>query len=120
MALIKHFFGKPFRAPDKLEAKELFTHVLMPKKKIAENEPVVATKTGAAATAKVKAPAKTATTKPRAPRASAKAVTHKHKKTTAQAAESAAASFSAPVSEPSHEEIARLAYSCLLYTSRCV
>ena len=83
----------------------------MPKKKIAETEPVVAA--GAAAASPAKAPV---AKKARAPRASAKAVTHKHKKTTitvtTPVAEPAAIEIVAvPVSEPSNEEIARLAYS---------
>jgi hypothetical protein len=81
----------------------------MPKKKIADKEPVVAVEGARAA-----APAKAAVKKPRAPRATAtKTVTHKHKKTTTAATplEPVAAELTASFAEPTHEEIARLAYS---------
>lgn len=86
----------------------------MPKKKIAETEPVVAAEPVLKPAAK---PVKT-TSKARAPRASAKAVTHKHKKTTLAAlpaepftAGPVPSRPAAPVAEPTHEDIARLAYS---------
>ncbi len=85
----------------------------MTKKKIAETEAVAA----AESVLKQAKPVKT-TSKARAPRASAKAVTHKHKKTTLAAlpAETFTAvpvqvtRIAAPV-EPTGEEIAKLAYS---------
>src|SRR3954464_4815360 len=57
----------------------------------------------------VKAPVQPA----RAPRASAKAVTHKHKKATMAVppAEPAAAVVTAPVAEPTYDQMAHLAYS---------
>lgn len=96
----------------------------MPKKKVAEKQPAVAMEgvSAAAAPAAAKAPAK-AVKKARAPRASSKAVTHKHKKTTPAPApvEPVAAEVSSfvpvePVAvpvpaEPSYEEVARLAFS---------
>jgi hypothetical protein len=80
----------------------------MPRKKIAEEKPVVSGE-GAASAAAAPAP------KPRAPRARTTAVTHKHKKST-QVAEPAPApqtevQTTAPAQPPSHEEIAVLAYS---------
>ena len=73
----------------------------MAKQKIAEQEAAALKAT------------KTPLNKARAPRESAKAVTHKHTKTTI--AETPAmptgVEVAAPVAEPSHEEIARLAYS---------
>lgn len=81
----------------------------MTKKKIADKDPVVAVEGAMAA-----APAKVTVKKPRAPRATAaKAVTHKHKKITPAATpvEPVAAEVSASLAEPSHEDIARLAYS---------
>jgi hypothetical protein len=80
----------------------------LPKKKIAEQAPVAAVEGPAPAKAK-KAPAR----KARAPRARAKVVNHKHTKTpiSEAPAKMAGAEVAAPAAEPSHEEIARLAYS---------
>ena len=79
----------------------------MPKKK-ADKEPVNAIEGGLGAVS-----AKSPASKARAPRASANAVTHKHKKTTivATPAEPASVEIVAPVTEPTREEIAKLAYS---------
>jgi hypothetical protein len=83
----------------------------LPKKKIAEKEPVIAM--DATVGAAVKAKKATVKEQARAPRASASAVTHKHKKTTnaATPAVPAHVEAAAPVAEPTHEEIAKLAYS---------
>jgi hypothetical protein len=80
----------------------------LPKKKIAEKEPVSAVE-GALAAASVKG----SVSKARAPRASANAVTHKHKKATIAATpvEPVVAEIAAPVAEPTYEEISKLAYS---------
>ena len=79
----------------------------MAKKKIAEQEPVMAIEGGLGV-----APAKAPIEKARAPRASAKAVTHKHKKATIAAAPAEPVAVSAaPVAEPTYEEVAKLAYS---------
>jgi Protein of unknown function (DUF2934) len=73
----------------------------MTRKKIADNEPNVPVESAAAA------PAKAPVKKARAPRASAKAVTHKHKKSGL-----AVTSETAPEAlPPTREEIAKLAYS---------
>ena len=79
----------------------------MAKKKIAEQEPVMAVEGGLGA-----APAKAPIKKARAPRASAKAVTHKHKKATIAAATvEPVGTAAAPVAEPMYEQVAILAYS---------
>jgi uncharacterized membrane protein len=83
----------------------------LPKKKIAEQEAVVAVERAlAAAPAKAtKAP----TERVRALRASTKAVTHKRTKATISETpgKPAGVEVAAPVAEPTREEIARLAYS---------
>jgi len=80
----------------------------MPKKKIAQQEPVIAVD-GALAATSAKAPV----SKARAPRASAKAVTHKHKKATVSAVpvEPVAVEIAAHVAEPTDEEVSKLAHS---------
>jgi hypothetical protein len=95
----------------------------MPRKRIAEQEPV-STEGAAAAPAKAPAKRKTSEVKARAPRASATAVTHKHKKnatieTTGPAATpipEPAAPQARPVAPPTSEEIAARAYQ--LWESR--
>lgn len=87
----------------------------MPKKKIAQQEPVIAVE-AAQAVAPKKAKAVEVAAKPaRAPRASAKAVTHKHKKATMAVtpAEPVAVvvPVTAPVAEPTYDQISKLAYS---------
>jgi hypothetical protein len=106
----------------------------MPRKRIADQEPAVSADGAAAAPAKAPAKAKaTAANKARAPRASATAVTHRHKKNATTESTSAVATVEedmpvgvaatpAAIAEPatftlpSSEEIARLAYS--LWESR--
>jgi hypothetical protein len=84
----------------------------MSRKKIAEQEPGVPM-AGAAGAAVVKAPAKNASgNKARAPRASANAVTHKHKKTVvAVQAEPASPSVHFSSAKPTSDDVAKLAYS---------
>jgi hypothetical protein len=78
----------------------------MANKKNAEQEPVLSVE-GGLGVAPAKAPIKA-----RAPRPSAKAVTHKHKKATIAAAPAEPVALSAaPVAEPTYEEVAKLAYS---------
>jgi hypothetical protein len=89
----------------------------MPRKRIAEQEPV-STDGAAAAPAKAPAKRKTSEAKARAPRASATAVTHKHKKNATIETANPVAAPSAeptapaarPVAPPTSAEIAVLAY----------
>ena len=96
----------------------------MPRKRIADQEPV-STEGAAAAPAKAPAKRKTSEVKARAPRSSATAVTHKHKKNSMNetagpvaahteqpepAVVPAAVAPAVPAAPPSSEDIAQLAY----------